>query len=57
MQVYARGGFIICVIPMDMEFEKIKDDMGLVDVTIMVTREHVIETERGVHFTKEAGVW
>ena len=39
VQLYGQGGFIIHVILMDMEFEKIKDDMGLVDVNTIAARE------------------
>ena len=36
-----------------MEFEKIKDDMGLVDVNTTAAREHVAEIERGICLIKE----
>ena len=38
---------------MDMEFKKIKDDMGLVDVNTTVAREHMAEIERGICLLKE----
>ena len=53
VQLYARGGFIIRVILMDMEFEKVKDELGLVDVNTTAVREHVAEIERGIHLLKE----
>ena len=53
VQLYSRGGFIIRVILMDMEFEKIKDDMGLVDVNTTAAREHVDEIEQGIRLLKE----
>ena len=43
VQLYARGGFIICVILMDMEFEKVKTQLGLVNVNTTAAREHVAE--------------
>ena len=39
--LYARGDFIIRDIIMDRELEKIKDNIGLVDVNTTTTREHV----------------
>ena len=38
---------------MDMEFEKIKDKVGLVEVHTMATREHVGEIERQTRLIKE----
>ena len=52
MQLYARGGFIIRVILIDIEFEKNKDHMGLVDVNIPAAREHVAEIKRGIRLVK-----
>ena len=53
VQLYARGGFIIRVILMDMEFEKVKDELGLIDVNTTAAREHVAEIERGIRLLKE----
>ena len=53
LQLYARGGFIIRVIFMDMEFEKVKDELGLVDVNTTAAREQVAEIERGIRLLKE----
>ena len=38
---------------MDMEFEKIKDDMQLVDINTTAAQEHVREIERSIHLLKE----
>ena len=38
---------------MDMEFEKVKDELGLVDVSTTAAREHVAEIERGIRLLKE----
>ena len=38
---------------MDMEFQKIKDDMGLVDVNTTAAREHVAEIKRSIRLVKE----
>ena len=37
----------------DMEFEAIKDDMGLVDINTTAAREHVAEIERGIRVVDE----
>ena len=53
--VYARGGFRVRTIMMDMEFEKVKEQEGmeLVDVNTTAAREHVGEIERGISYLKE----
>ena len=53
--IYARGGFIIHVITMDMEFEKLKDapDMELIGVNITAAREHVDKNEQAIRIIKE----
>ena len=38
---------------MDVEFEKVKDELGLVDVNTTAAREHVAEIERGICLLKE----
>ena len=38
---------------MDMEFKKVKDELGLVDVNTTAAREHVAEIERGMCLLKE----
>ena len=45
IDIYARGGFTVRNIMMDMEFEKIKDEKGieLIDVNATAAREHVGE--------------
>ena len=50
---YARGGFVVNIMLMDMEFEKFKDELPLVEVTIIAVREHVPEIERRIRTTKE----
>ena len=52
-KIYARGGFVIRLVLMDMEFEKFKDKVGLVEVHTMATREHVGEIERQTRLIKE----
>ena len=53
--LYARGGFRVRTIMMDMEFEKVKEQEGmeLVDVNTTAAREHVGEIERGIRYLKE----
>ena len=41
------------MILMDMEFEKVKTELGLIDVNTTAAREHVAEIERGISLLKE----
>ena len=52
-KLYSRGGFIVRVILMDMEFEKVADDFDLIQVNTTAAREHVGEIERGIRVVKE----
>ena len=38
---------------MEMEFEKVQDELGLVQVNIMATHEHVGEIEHGIQTINE----
>ena len=51
--VQLRSGFVVHVILIDMEFEIIKIDMGLVDVNTKAAREYVAGTERDIRLIKE----
>ena len=51
--MYVRGGFVVNLALMDMEFEKIKDLCGLVEVNTTATREHVPEVERMIRIVKQ----
>ena len=55
INLYARGGFTVRTIMMDVEFEKVKDKKGmeLVDVNTTAARKHVGEIERGIRYLKE----
>ena len=53
MNLYARNGFVVNVVMMYMEFEKVSDKIGNTEVNTMATREHVGEIERGIHAVKE----
>ena len=53
VKVYARGGFIVRLVMMDMEFEKNKDDFDRVEVNTTAAREYVGEIERGIWLVKE----
>ena len=55
VKVYARGGFIVRLVLMDMEFEKIRDNFDKVEVNPTAAREHVAEIERGIRHVKERG--
>ena len=50
VNLYARGGYRVRTIMMDMEFEKVKDEKGmeLVGGNTTSARVHVGETERGI---------
>ena len=52
VKLYALGGFVICTVIMDGEFEKIKPEVEL-DVNISAAREHVGEIERYHKILKE----
>ena len=50
---YARGGFVVNLMLMDQEFEKIKDVLPLVEINTTAAREHVPEIERRIRTIKE----
>ena len=52
VKLYALGGFVICTVLMDGEFEKIKPEVEL-DINIPAAREHVGEIERYHHTLRE----
>ena len=43
MTIYGRGGFIVCIILMDMEFEKLTDKIDNLEINTTAAREHVGE--------------
>ena len=51
--LYARGGFRVNTIMMDMEFEKVRDLLPMTEVNTTAAREHVEEIERGIRLLKE----
>ena len=53
MNLYARNGFVVNVVMMYMEFEKVSEKIGNTEVNTMETREHVGEIERGICVVKE----
>ena len=53
VKLYTRGGFIVRLVMMDMEFEKIKDEFDTVIVNTTGARDHVGEIERLIKFIKE----
>ena len=47
VKLYTDGGFVVCTIIMDGEFEKIKSEVDVkLDINISAAREHVDEIER-----------
>ena len=50
---YTRGGFIVNLVLMDMEFDKIRDVLSMVEVNTTAAQEHVPEIERRIRTIKE----
>ena len=50
---YARGGFVVNLMLMDMEFDKIRDVLPMVEVNTTAAQEHVPEIERRIRTIKE----
>ena len=50
---YARGGFVVNLMLVDMDFEKIKDMLTMVEVNTTAAQEHVPEIERRIRTIKE----
>ena len=53
LNVYTRGVFMVNVILMDQEFDKVAPDMDLALVNTTAAREHVAEVEREIRTIKE----
>jgi hypothetical protein len=53
MKVYARGGFAVQTMMMDMEFEKLVDLLPTVAINTTAAQEHVGEIERKIRVIKE----
>eukprot|EP00804_Cyclotella_cryptica_P006122 CCRYP_010732-RA/>CCRYP_010732-RA protein AED:0.20 eAED:0.22 QI:0/0/0/1/1/1/2/0/901 len=51
--IYRREGFIVKTCLMDMEFEKLKSDMGPVEIITTAAREHVGDIEWYIRVIKE----
>ena len=45
VKLYARGGFVVYLVLMDMEFEKIKDKFDKIKINMTAVQEHVCEIE------------
>ena len=50
---YARSGFIVNLMLMDMEFENIKDVLSMVEVNTTAAQEHILKIERQIRTIKE----
>ena len=55
MKLYGRSGLIICVILMDMDFEKVAEIMVNIEFNIALAREQVVEVERMTRTVKDHG--
>ena len=53
LRLYALRGFVMHVILMDMEFEKVRDHFALVEMKTTAAREHVGEIKRHIRMVKE----
>ena len=53
LQLYSQGGFHVQTILMDMEFDKIKDLIPMINVNISAANEHVAEVEQRIRTIKE----
>merc|ERR1712194_319261 len=54
LNVYTRGGYMVKVILMDMEFEKIIDGIDMAIVNTTAAREQVTDCESGIRTIKES---
>ena len=52
MKLYARNGFVVNIVMMDMEFENGSDMIVNTLLNTTDTREHVGEIERGIRIVK-----
>jgi hypothetical protein len=57
IKIYARTGFNIHMLMMDMKFEKLKDMLPEIAHNTMAAREHVGEIERNIRVIKERAMW
>ena len=53
VNTYAYGGFVIYIYLMDMEFEKVREKLAIIEVNTTAAREHVPEIECQIRLIKE----
>ena len=53
INLYAKAGFVVNVVLMDQEFDKIASKIPLEEANTAATREHVAEIERAIQIIKE----
>ena len=53
VNIYTRVGFTVRVIFMDMEFEKVSDDLEMFQLNTKVAIDHMGEIKRGIRVLKE----
>ncbi len=53
IQVYCRTGFVVRMLMMDREFEKIKDLLPMVECNTTAAKEHISAAERMIRTIKE----
>ena len=54
VKLYARNGFVVNAVTMDVEFEKVAKKIGYTEVNTAAAREHVGGMERGICVVKES---
>ena len=53
VKLYPKGGFVTRLVLMDMELEKVKYKVVLLEVNTIAAREHVAEIEIQIRLMKE----
>ena len=53
VNTYTRGGFVIYLSLVDMEFDKVRDKLAIIEVNTTAAREHVPDIERQILHIKE----
>ena len=53
LELYSLGGFYVQTILMDMEFDKVKDIIPMVNINISAANEHVTDVEQRIHTMKK----
>ncbi len=52
-RIYVRGGFVVCLVLIDMKFEKVSDKCNLIEINTIAAMEHVGEIEHEIRLINE----